>query len=120
MVSTTAQVSIAIVALGILLVVFLVGQFPIFQKHTFSFALSFFVILTLSATIFLTSHVSSPTRPADHLIPIFILIFAVNTMMPMPRFAALVVSIILMLVHLLLGTLLADEYTESLGRQVKP
>ncbi|ODM97761.1 Adenylate cyclase type 2, partial [Orchesella cincta] len=103
--------------IGILLVVFLVGQFPIFQKHTFSFGLSFFVILTLSATIFLSAHVSSPCRPADALIPVFILIFAINTMMPLPRFAALVVSLVLIIVHLLLALLLSDEFTESLGRQ---
>ncbi|OXA61499.1 Adenylate cyclase type 2 [Folsomia candida] len=117
-VNTTPQVSLLITTLVILLVIFLVSQFPIFQKRHFSVSLSLLVISSLTAAVFISTHISAPTRPGDCTVPIFILVFAINTMMPLPRWVAIAASIVLAVVHLLLAVLLSNDFVDSLAAQV--
>jgi len=117
-VNTTWEVCILITTLGILLIIFLGAQFSVFQKQSLSVCLSLFVILTLSATVFVSAHISSPSRPGDHVVPVFILVFAINTMMPLPRSVAILSSVVLAIVHLLLVVFISEDFVESLASQV--
>ena len=117
-ISSTPQISILIVALIIFLVVFFGGQFPVFQRASLSIGLSVLVISTVAAAAFISTHVALPSSPTDHVIPVFILIFATNAMMPLPRIGAVVVSICLAGAHLSLALFLT-ETKENLGRQVR-
>ncbi|CAG7819624.1 unnamed protein product, partial [Allacma fusca] len=117
-VSSTSQICILIVTLVIFVVLFFGGQFPVFQKPSLSLALSLLVISTLAAAAFVSSHISEPSRPADHVIPIFILIFATNTVMPLPTIIAVIVSVLLAVTHLALAIFLTDDYRDNIVRQV--
>jgi uncharacterized membrane protein len=117
-VNTTHEVAVLITALVIFLLIFLGAQFPLFQKRSLSVGLSLFIISTAAAAVFISTHISSPSRPGDHAVPIFILVFAINTMMPLPRWVAVIVSILLGIVHLLLAAFLSDDFLDSLFGQV--
>jgi hypothetical protein len=101
------------------LALFFTAQFPLFQRPDLSIALSLLVISTLSAAVFLSTHISDPTRPADHVVPVFILIFAINTMMPLPGSVALGASLTLATLQLLLAGLMSNDFQGSLLRQVR-
>jgi len=116
--NTTSQVSILIVSLVILLVLFLGTHFPLFQQRQLSLAWSLFVISTLMITIFLCAHLSAPSRPGDYVVPVFILLFVVNAMLPVSISVAIVISVVLVAIHLLLTILLSHESTENLYTQV--
>jgi hypothetical protein len=111
-VNTTAEICILIALLCIILIIFLILQVPLFQRESFTAALAFLLITSLAAAVFITTHISSPSRPGDSAVPIFILVFAINTMMPLPRWAAAVISTFIAVVHLLLVAF-SNDYSQS-------
>lgn len=119
-VSSPSQVGILLVTLLVLLILFFSAQFPAFHHPHAAIGLSLIVISTLSLAVFLSAHISTPTRPSDHVVSTFILIFAINTMMPLPRWLAVGLSILLVAIHLFLAGFLSTEYKVSLLRQVSP
>ncbi len=117
--TSTPEVSLLITTLLMLLIIFFVAQFPVFQRRSISVGLSLLVITSLAAAIFISTHISPPSRPGDSVVPIFILVFAINTMMPLPWWVAVIISILLAVVHLLLAALLSNDFTDSLVEQVR-
>lgn len=97
--------AIAIVVTAALVIV----QCPGLQTDILALGVSLLVCCTVGVGIFLLTHLNGPSRPPGDVLPIFALVVAVHTMMPVSRIISITVGGVLTVSHLILACLLRDK-----------
>ncbi|XP_022248786.1 adenylate cyclase type 2-like, partial [Limulus polyphemus] len=107
-----------ITTLGVLLVIF-VFLLPIegVAEH-FRWLLGFLVWAAMLVTISVWSYVRPLRGNTDNLLLVYLTVFCMNTMLPLPRLPALIMSLVTAVSQVALSAVFANFETDHLGNQI--